>query len=81
MEKKNSTTYFRQNLCILHGRFFRNEVKWRPADHLGGNVCKVLALHSAHVRQAKFCLRVCHAVFLGVLPFSPHLQIGPSHMS
>ena len=34
----------------------------------------------AHVRQAKFCLRVCQVVFLGVLPFSPHL-IGPSHMS
>ena len=25
-----------------------------------------------HVRQAKFCLRVCQVVFLGVLPFSPH---------
>ena len=35
----------------------------------------------AHVRQAKFCLRVCQVVFLGVLPFSPHLLIGPSHMS
>ena len=34
-----------------------------------------------HVRQAKFCLRVCQVVFLGVLPFSPHLLIGPSHMS
>ena len=31
-----------------------------------------------HVRQAKFCLRVCQVVFLGVLPFSPHLLIGPS---
>ena len=30
-----------------------------------------------HVRQAKFCLRVCQVV----LPFSPHLLIGPSHMS
>ena len=35
----------------------------------------------AHVRQAKFCLRVCQVVFLGVLPFSPHILIGPSHMS
>ena len=34
-----------------------------------------------HVRQAKFCLRVCKVVFLGVLPFLPHLLIGPSHMS
>ena len=34
-----------------------------------------------HVRQAKFCLRVCQVVFLGVLPFSPHSLIGPSHMS
>ena len=34
-----------------------------------------------HVRQAKFCLRVCQVVFFGVLPFSSHLQIGPSHMS
>ena len=34
-----------------------------------------------HVRQAKFCLPVCQVVFLGVLPFSPHLLIGPSHMS
>ena len=34
-----------------------------------------------HVRQAKFCLRVCQVVFLGVLPFSPHLLIGPSHIS
>ena len=34
-----------------------------------------------HVRQAKFCLQVCPVVFLGVLPFSPHLLIGPSHMS
>ena len=34
-----------------------------------------------HVRQAKFCLRVCQVFFLGVLPFSPHLLIGPSHMS
>ena len=34
-----------------------------------------------HVRQQKFCLRVCQVVFLGVLPFSPHLLIGPSHMS
>ena len=24
-----------------------------------------------HVRQTKFCLRVCQGVFLGVLPFSP----------
>ena len=34
-----------------------------------------------HVRRAKFCLQVCQVVFLGVLPFSPHLLIGPSHMS
>ena len=34
-----------------------------------------------HVRQAKFCLRMCQVVFLGVLPFSPYLMIGPSHMS
>ena len=34
-----------------------------------------------HVRQAKFCLQVYQVVFLGVLPFSPHLLIGPSHMS
>ena len=34
-----------------------------------------------HVRQAKFCLRVCQVVFLGALPFSPQLLIGPSHMS
>ena len=34
-----------------------------------------------HVRQAKFCLRVCQVFFLGVLPFSTHLLIGPSHMS
>ena len=34
-----------------------------------------------HVRQAKFCLRVCQAVFLGVLPFSPHLLFGAFHMS
>ena len=34
-----------------------------------------------HVKQAKFCLRVCQVVFLGVLPFSPHILIGPSHMS
>ena len=34
-----------------------------------------------HMRQAKFCLRVCQVVFLGVLPFSSHLLIGPSHMS
>ena len=34
-----------------------------------------------HVRQAKFCLQVCQVVFLGVLPFSPHLLIGPSLMS
>ena len=31
-----------------------------------------------HVRQAKFCLRVCQMFFLVVLPFSPHLLIGPS---
>ena len=36
---------------------------------------------SGHVRQAKFCFRVCQVVFLGVLPFSLHLLIGPSHMS
>ena len=36
---------------------------------------------SGHVRQAKFCLRVCQVVFLGVLSFSPHLLIGLSHMS
>ena len=29
----------------------------------------------------KSCLRVCQVFFLGVLPFSPHLLIGPSHMS
>ena len=40
----------------------------------------VPALLCPHVRQAKVCLRVCQVVFLGVL-FSPHLQIGPSHMS
>ena len=33
------------------------------------------------VRQAKFCLRVYQEIFLGVLPFSPHILIGPSHMS
>ena len=31
--------------------------------------------------QAKFCLRVCRVVFLGVLPFSPHLLIDSSNMS
>ena len=31
----------------------------------------VRAPHWPHVRQAKFCLRVCHVVFLGVLLFSP----------
>ena len=41
----------------------------------------MLGPHSAHVRQAKFCLWVCQVVSLGVLPFSPHLLIGPSHMS
>ena len=41
----------------------------------------VRAPHWPHVRQAKFCLRVCQVFFLGVLPFSPHLPIGPSHMS
>ena len=35
----------------------------------------------AHVRQAKICLRMCQVFFLGVLPFSRHLPIGPSHMS
>ena len=34
-----------------------------------------------HVRQAKFCLRVCQVVFLWVLQFSPHLLNGTSHMS
>ena len=33
-----------------------------------------------HMRQAKFCLRVCQVFFLGVFPFA-HLLIGPSHMS
>ena len=32
---------------------------------------RVRAPHWPHVRQAKFCLRVCQVVFLGVLPFSP----------
>ena len=41
----------------------------------------VRALLWPQVRQAKFCLRVCQVVFLGDLPFSPHLLIGPSHMS
>ena len=41
----------------------------------------VRALLWPQVRQAKFCLRVCRVVFLGDLPFSPHLLIGPSHMS
>ena len=42
----------------------------------------VRALHSPNVRQAKFCLRVCwHVFFLGILQFSPHLLIGPSHKS
>ena len=35
----------------------------------------------ATCETSKFCLRVCQVVFLGVLPFSPHLMIGPSHMS
>ena len=34
-----------------------------------------------HVRQAKFCLRVCQPIFLGVLPFSPHLLLGAFYMS
>ena len=29
-----------------------------------------------HVRQAKFCLRVCKVVFLEVLPFSPLLLMA-----
>ena len=37
--------------------------------------------HGIHVRQDKFCLRMCQVIFLEVLPFSPHLPIGPSHMS
>ena len=41
----------------------------------------VRALLWPQVRQAKFCLRVCQVVFLGDVPFSPHLLIGPSHMS
>ena len=32
---------------------------------------RVRAPHWPHVRQAKFCLRVCQVVFLWVLPFSP----------
>ena len=37
---------------------------------------------SGHVRQTKFCLRVCQVVlfFSGVLPFSSHLLIGASHV-
>ena len=34
-----------------------------------------------YVRHDKFCLRLCHVVFLGVLLFSPHLLIGSSHLS
>ena len=35
-----------------------------------------------HVRQAKFCLRVCQVFFfLGVLPFLPLLLLGPSHVA
>ena len=36
---------------------------------------------SGHMKQAKFCLRVCQVVFLEALPFLPHLLISPSHMS
>ena len=32
-----------------------------------------------HVREAKFCLRVCQVVFLGVHPLN--LLIDPSHIS
>ena len=31
----------------------------------------IRAPHWRDVRQAKFCLRVCQVVFLGVLPFAP----------
>ena len=41
----------------------------------------VPAPHWPHVRQAKFCLRVCQVFFLWVLLFSSHLLIGLSHMS
>ena len=34
-----------------------------------------------HVRQAIICLRVCEVVFLGFLPFAPHLLIGSFYMS
>ena len=36
---------------------------------------------NSHVGQAKFCLRVCQVFCPRVLRFSPHLPIGPSHMS
>ena len=36
----------------------------------------VRAPHCPHVRQAKFCLRVCYVVFLGVLPFSPTYRLA-----
>ena len=35
------------------------------------------ARHRAHVRQTKFCLRVCQVIFSG---FSPHILISTSHM-
>ena len=34
-----------------------------------------------HMRQAKFCLRVCQVFFSRGFPVFAHLLIGPSHMS
>ena len=45
------------------------------------SVLVVFIVSVSHVGQAKFCLRVCRVVFLGVLPFSPHLLIDSSNMS
>ena len=44
------------------------------------SLCLVLvrAPHQAHVRQAKFGLRVCQMVFLGIIPFFP-LSFVRSH--
>ena len=40
------------------------------------SLCLVLVRgpHQAHVRQAKFGLRVCQMVFLGIIPFLAHLS-------
>ena len=79
ISNRNNRTLNRQKAAHVAERLRMLFLKYLIISQLG--LMRVPASHWPHVMQAKLCFRVYREVFLGVLPFSPHLLIGASHKS